>query len=583
MTTDEEAAQIGVLIRQLRRQRNITQAQLGAERYSKSYVSAVENNIIQASPEALQFFAEQLGQSGDTFAELLKDTGGQKQDLQEPRAPGDQPLSDEGYLMLRLLLKRVDHANVRTLRDFLSLVPALISALSSSEQGSYFFLEGLMAQDKQKYEVALSAFERALPLVSAQLQPAILDALGQYYYLMRAYSTALHYHQRALVLLRNTASQQPEQALLFSVELHCSEDYRALGAYTLACDMYESAQSYLRADHEMKSGALLYLGWGYCIYELSYRMAAQGRAARERGPLEKVEQGFQRAIRFATQSRDVSQIGGDSVGEVAARLLLAVVELDFSAELRRSVSANGRSFPASCFTLLDDAEEQCHRVLEPYQNMLGQSTAPQAPTIYIALAYIVRASIQRALLARLSGQDIIASQARTLASYLCQQALDALGEPAFLWTLLSADPQGQAERPIGDEAALPRLPELPDDAPHFRPLLPGRVEVYCVAGEVAEELGRAALSPDDARNCYTCADSCFDEALALVNVLVSSQGCEPGYMLRCHQRSVHLLEERLAAAPQECEKTTRTLATRFANGLFEVQNAFVAAQFPSSE
>ena len=580
MATDERAEQIGGLIRQLRRQRNITQMKLGATRYSKSYVSGVEKNTIRPSPEALQFFAEQLGQPRDYFTALLEDPVGRKQDaaLQEPHAISDQSLPDERLLLLRLLLERPDHPYVRAVGALPPLVPELISALSPSEQGSYFFLAGLMAQEKQEYEVALSALERALPLASAQLQPAVLDALGQYYYLTRSYATALHYHQRALALLRQAASQEPERTLLFPVALHCGEDYRALGAYTRACDMYERARAHLRAEHEMKSGALLYLGWAYCTYALSYQAVAQVLAARERAPLEEVERGFQRAMGFAVQSRGISQVSGDHLGEATARLLLAVTELDFSSGRRQLVSTIGGAFPASCLSLLDDAEEQCRQVLVSWQDMLKQRAAPDAPTIYVALAYLVRVFIQRAALARLSGHDDTALRERALAAQLCQQALDALGEPAFPWALLQAGLPLQAERSTEDAPALPRLPELTEDAPAFRSRLLGQVEVYCAAGEVAEELGRTASSPDDTHDCYTCTDRCFDRALTLVNALMSSQECEPGYLVRCHQRCARLLEERFTAAPEEWEETSRTLAARLTDGLFQVQNAIISAR-----
>ncbi|TMD46431.1 MAG: helix-turn-helix transcriptional regulator [Chloroflexi bacterium] len=47
MPNNGRAEPIGELIRQLRRRRNITQTELGAPRYSKSYVSAVEKNTIR--------------------------------------------------------------------------------------------------------------------------------------------------------------------------------------------------------------------------------------------------------------------------------------------------------------------------------------------------------------------------------------------------------------------------------------------------------------------------------------------------------------------------------------------------------
>jgi transcriptional regulator with XRE-family HTH domain len=580
MATDERAEQIGMLIRQLRRQRNITQAKLGATRYSKSYVSAVEKNTIRPSVEALQFFAEQLDQPRDYFTALLKHPEGMKQDtaLQEPHATAGQSTQDEAFLSLRLLLERMDHSNVRALEALPPVAPELIAALAPSEQASYFFLEGVMFQEKQEYEASLHALERALPLASAQLQPAVLDALGQHYYLTRSYAIALHYHQRALTLLRHAASQEPESALLFPVTLHCGEDFRALGAYTQACDMYERARAHLHAEHEMKGAALLYLGWSYCTYALSYQAAAQVLAVRNRVPLEEMERRFQRAIGFAIQSMGVSQVSGDHLGEANARLLLAVTELDFSSGRRQLVSTIGGAFLASCLSLLDEAEEQCRQVLVSCQDTPKHRTAPHAPTIYVALAYLVRAFIQRAALARLSGHDDTALRERALAAHLCQQTLDALGEPAFPWALLQAGLSLQAERSTEDAPALPRLPELTEDAPAFRSRLLGRVEVYCAGGEVAEELGRTAPSSNDAHDCYTCADHCFDTALTLVNAIVSSQECEPGYLVRCHQRYARLLQERFTAAPEVWKETSRTLAALLTDGLFQVQNAIISAQ-----
>jgi tetratricopeptide (TPR) repeat protein len=585
MTIDGGAEQIGALIRQLRRQRNITQTALGTPSYSKSYVSGVEKNIIRPSPKALQFFAKQLGQPYDYFTTLIGHSEGVKQDavLQEPHEIGDQSLQDEGFLLLHLLRERMNHPYVRAVEALPPLAPGLIAALSPSEQANYFFLEGLIAQEKQEYEAALHAFERALPLASVQLQPAVLDALGQHYYLTGSYTMALHYHHRALVLLLHAPSQEPERALLFPVALHCGEGYRALGAYSQACDMYERARLHLSAEHEMKSVALLYLGWGYCTYALSYQMAAQMLVAGERVPLEEMERSFQRAIGFVVQSRGISQISGDSLGEATARLLLAVTELDFSTRHRQMISSIGGAFPASCLSFLDDAEEQCRQVLVSCQDTLKHGTAaPHDASIYMALAYLVRAFIQRATLARLSGDDDTALRERALATHLCQRILDALDEAVFPWTLLQEALSLQAERLIDGPPTLPRLPNLTEDAPAYPSRLLGRVEVYCAAGEVAEELGRTTTSPDGAHDCYTCADRCFHTALTLANAMVSSQEREPGYLVRCHQHYACLLEERSKAAPEVLVETSRTLAALLTDGLSQVQNAILSAQFSLS-
>src|SRR5579884_2650817 len=69
----------GELIRQIRRQYNLTQTELGGERFSKSYVSAVERNKIVPSPQALQYFSERLGKPDDYFANLFQQSENMKQ------------------------------------------------------------------------------------------------------------------------------------------------------------------------------------------------------------------------------------------------------------------------------------------------------------------------------------------------------------------------------------------------------------------------------------------------------------------------------------------------------------------------
>jgi transcriptional regulator with XRE-family HTH domain len=63
---------IGEVIRQVRRLRNLTQQELAGERFSKSYVSAVEHNRDAPSGEALRYFAERLGEPSGDFTALLQ-------------------------------------------------------------------------------------------------------------------------------------------------------------------------------------------------------------------------------------------------------------------------------------------------------------------------------------------------------------------------------------------------------------------------------------------------------------------------------------------------------------------------------
>jgi transcriptional regulator with XRE-family HTH domain len=62
----------GEVVRQVRRLRNLTQRELAGERFSKSYVSAIEHNRTAPSAEALHYFAKRLGQPEGDFVALLQ-------------------------------------------------------------------------------------------------------------------------------------------------------------------------------------------------------------------------------------------------------------------------------------------------------------------------------------------------------------------------------------------------------------------------------------------------------------------------------------------------------------------------------
>jgi hypothetical protein len=64
-----------------------------------------------------------------------------------------------------------------------------------------------------------------------------------------------------------------------------------------------------------------------------------------------------------------------------------------------------------------------------------------------------------------------------------------------------------------------------------------QVEVYFAAGEVAEELGRAAVEHSFARDCYMQANTFFLSALNSAGSVVTQGERDPGYMVRCHQRN----------------------------------------------
>ncbi len=169
-------------------------------------------------------------------------------------------------------------------------------------------------------------------------------------------------------------------------------------------------------------------------------------------------------------------------------------------------------------------------------------SAEQEATLYTALAYFVRIATQRAALAQLHGYSDTALRERVLASHLCQQVLDTLYEPAFSWATIHAIMAFQVDSSLYNEPALPRLAERHSsvDAEGCSPF--SQAEVYFAAGEVAEELGRAATTHDFANVCYSLADQCFQTSLDFARPAVE-RGEHAGYMLYCYQRCIAFLQD----------------------------------------
>jgi hypothetical protein len=120
--------------------------------------------------------------------------------------------------------------------------------------------------------------------------------------------------------------------------------------------------------------------------------------------------------------------------------------------------------------------------------------------LYTALALLIRIAVQRATRARLGENSLdAASRERAFAVHLCQLVLDGLSTPAPPWAIASQAIALSAERLEYRSPTLPCSTDLPDllagpgDTSPHDPC--GRVEVYAAAGEVAEELGRAAPVP----------------------------------------------------------------------------------------
>jgi transcriptional regulator with XRE-family HTH domain len=585
---DEEEQPVGVLIRRLRRQHNLTQIQLGGKSYSKSYVSALEHGKLSPSQRALRFFAGQLELPEDYFITLVERAESRQQLVMagenSPPAPGNELwLSSEERQMLDALLGHVHNYNAQALLEFPAVSLEQISTTPSSRQAGYAYILGMSAQQNGEYDTALRALEYALALAPPQLRPAILDALGDTHARQNRRTLALHYHLRAYRLLKEASLDGASLPLHLSIALHCGDDYCALGVYQQASSMYDEARSYLSAEQTMQTAARIFLGLGYSLYGLLSQQRLSTSAHQTRLSPEEREHFFQRSISLLLQSRSLYQVSGESTEEIEALLTLTQVELDLSYEhyqsLSRQTGSANRLLEASCSSLLSDVEEQCHQVLLFWQGKAaGNYAAPErrAPLIFVALASLVRVHLQRARIARAGGHKDTARRERILASSLCQEVLDALGNPSSLerltqWLSLQNDLLYSRD---------PVLPPMPGRQAAFSGdnTARGRVELYLAAGEVAEELGQATTDPDFPHDCRTRADAFYVAALEHAFPLVIRRAQDPGYLIRCYQRCLNLLDERAAGDQDSEEETAAVLRALLKTGLSLLPDALMPGE-----
>src|SRR5438270_12320866 len=161
----------GEYIRQLRRQHNLTQTELGNERFSKSYVSAVERGKISPSHDALQFFAEQLGQPANYFEQFLQPIEPEPFVFPPTRPflspPDDHDKQEKAFTLLDMLSENAAIPDQQLLQQLPVLSSQELATLPAYKQARYSFWRGNIAWEKGNTSAALQAFEYALALASS--------------------------------------------------------------------------------------------------------------------------------------------------------------------------------------------------------------------------------------------------------------------------------------------------------------------------------------------------------------------------------------------------------------------------------
>ncbi len=543
---------LGEHIRHLRRERSLTQTELGGKQYSKSYVSALERGSIAPSREALRFFAKQLAQPVDLFEQLLQHKAGHADSslvVEQEKPEYLHEAQQEVSALFNFILSDTNPSAISLARAMLTQADEQQGVSQAIRQARMAFLRGLIAQGKGDLASSRPYFEHALAFVSEQQQAPILDALGTNYYLEQSYIQALSYHQRARQTLQQPAVEGQRSDLLMLIELHCGHDYRAMAQHEQARNHYEHAQQHLRSTHHLLLAAQLYLGLGYCTYAALYR-AQTSTEAMQQPTREAYEQAYQRAIVFLLQSRALYQASHDAAGIGRVRLMQAMILLDYSAWRRRTIVERAKASNTcpifNSTALLDDAEEQCYQILMEWQESEANVSEEKETMLYTALAYLVRLQVQRAEHARMSGDESMGQRKLVQAAMLCQMMLDTLNDQERLWTLLQQIQMFRGSPPLASSPALPRLTEEMLKAEHS-PFM--YAEICRATGQLAQEMAKAASEDGFISSCYQQADRCWHLTLSLLRNLPPNAERDSGYFIRAYQCYIHDLRERMDMHP----------------------------------
>ncbi|GLV56761.1 hypothetical protein KDH_36000 [Dictyobacter sp. S3.2.2.5] len=571
----------GEYLRQLRRQQGLTQSELGADQFSKSYVSAVERNSIIPSHSALLHFAEKLQQAPEDFERHLQDAETKNQYFPQPVSFSQQNEDDQEIIaLLDMVLKgqqKIPFSLPAQLRSS-SLFSSSQGLTWQERQARLLFLNGLVLQEDGEYARARASLEQALALAASDYHPFISNALGNNYAREYDYISALRYHQRALASLKehNPANED----LLQQVAYRCGDDCRALGYHVKACLYFEEANRYLQATSNLASAGKLYLGWGYCIYA-ALPQAFPHRLQAEKGlSTAEIEQSFHQAVTYLLQSCSLYQISSDMVGEMHARLMQTMVLIDWgywnSSTFAGTLLSNEHNVcPSVPSGLLDNAYEQCRQIflklMERYEAKAG-FPADMRQTATTALAYLIHVTVRRAMLARLNNHSSIANKERQLAACICEWVLRFLKNPDVAWDVIrhcahvSDNDMQDCNQSFDLAQALEHMKaSLTDDT--------GTLADLCFAfGILAEEIAlvEGASKNNDQLKRFDLADHFFQQALATASRIVPNQDLDASYLLRIYLRYATILEQRIHSV-----QDNQAIATR---ALLMVKEAF--ATFP---
>ena len=333
------AEQIGGRLRAARTRAGLTQREVAEGRYTKAYVSALENGLIKPSMAALRFLAERLG---TTASDLLSDTDGRwtRMEADLRLASGDWATAEDAY---RTMLETERPPTERG-RLLLGQAEALCrlgrpeEAVRVAAEADERLTAGKLtdAARQARYWLASAHHQSDNPTEARLLLERLLAADDD------GLPLQPDFRVRVLVALASVLSQsgEPRRALLFL------EEARGIGAdlddRRRASLMFSLAVGY-RATGDMEAAIRTGLQ-GLALYRASEAIAESASVENELALIYLDLGNVREAAAHAAAARAAFEAAGDEfwlahVAETEAQIALARGSLDEATE--RAASAAG--------------------------------------------------------------------------------------------------------------------------------------------------------------------------------------------------------------------------------------------------
>ena len=415
MPSDASAVRLGQRLRKARLARNLTQSEVAQQRFSVSYISAVERGQIRPSLGALEKLSERLHVP---LAELLRDDI----DIVIPHVAtvernGASEEHDE--LDARLLAARIEARQGHSAEALEALRSLPTSHLTPRQHAELLWHQAYCSLSLRRPDEARSAALEAIPLAEKANDQELVErlrlSLGDAYSQMHKYQLALDAYRGCQEAIERGVISDP--VFRFAVLYNIGSQYRSLGDAATAIEtLTQAAEAGESVINPSQLGALYGALSGSYLAERDYRRAKEeadkslsnfeaadslrmvgdahnrlGRAFAQSGQLDAATEHLQHALRIAQEEQDtrglaeaqrglasvyIQQHRVDEAAEAASHALALSNEMDDPVEHAESLLMQAQVGEAQQdYTVAEKYFKQATDLLDSTDAMQARSDA----------------------------------------------------------------------------------------------------------------------------------------------------------------------------------------------------------------